>query len=267
MTDTLVPTSNGNGAAILEQVVIGGDLERLAPAERVAYYRAVCESVGLNPLTKPFEYIRLNNKLTLYAKRDCTDQLRSLKGISVIRLEREVAEGIYVVTAYGQDAQGRTDSAIGAVPIANLQGENRANAMMKAETKAKRRLTLSLAGLGFLDETEVGTVPSAVPLNVDTSTGEILPSPTRTAAEKAAARRAELEAGADEERASASSEAPRPSEAPTGAMTTEAFVAWCQEHVVGKTDVAKAVESLGLDPKHLNGQYERLMAILEPSHV
>jgi len=40
-------------------------------------------------------------------------------------------------------------------------GEALANALMKASTKAKRRLTLSLCGLGFLDETEVGTIPGA----------------------------------------------------------------------------------------------------------
>jgi hypothetical protein len=40
----------------MEQVVIGGDLGTLAPAQRVAYYRRVCESMGLNPFTKPFAY-------------------------------------------------------------------------------------------------------------------------------------------------------------------------------------------------------------------
>jgi hypothetical protein len=30
---------------------------------------------------------------------------------------------------------------------------------MKCETKAKRRVTLSLAGLGWLDETEIATIP------------------------------------------------------------------------------------------------------------
>ena len=36
-----------------------------------------------------------------------------------------------------------------------------ANARMKALTKAKRRLTLSLCGLGMLDETEVVSIPGA----------------------------------------------------------------------------------------------------------
>ena len=66
--------------------------------------------------------------------------------------------GLYVVTATGVDARGRSDAATGAVSIRGLQGEALANALMKAETKAKRRLTLSICGLGMLDETEVDSV-------------------------------------------------------------------------------------------------------------
>ena len=36
-----------------------------------------------------------------------------------------------------------------------LKGEVRANAILKAVTKAKRRATLSICGLGWLDESEV----------------------------------------------------------------------------------------------------------------
>ena len=42
---------------VLEQVLIGGDLAQLTEAQRLAYYRAVCQSLGLNPLSKPFEYL------------------------------------------------------------------------------------------------------------------------------------------------------------------------------------------------------------------
>ena len=139
----------------------------------------MCESVGLNPLTKPFDYIVLNGKLTLYAKKDATDQLRSIHGISVYRLERDVTADTVDVTAYGRDRTGREDASLGSVPITNLKGEALANAKMKAETKAKRRLTLSLAGMGWLDETEVGTIASAQAVVVDEA-GEVLPvTPSR----------------------------------------------------------------------------------------
>lgn len=172
--DTALAVVDQQKAAVLEQVVVQGDLSKLQPAERVAYYKTVCESVGLNPFTKPFEYITLNGKLTLYAKRDATDQLRSINGVSVEITSREMHDnGIYVVTARAKDRNGRTDEAIGAVSIAGLKGDALANAIMKAETKAKRRVTLSICGLGWLDETEVATVPDATAVDVDMETGEI----------------------------------------------------------------------------------------------
>ena len=50
---------------VMEKVVIGGDLAGLNAAQRAEYYGAVCRSLGLNQLTKPFEYLDLNGKLRL----------------------------------------------------------------------------------------------------------------------------------------------------------------------------------------------------------
>lgn len=157
----LVPISD-SAAAIVERVIINGDLAKLTPQERVGYYNEVCKSVGLNPLTKPFDYISLNGKLTLYALRACTDQLRSIYGVSVEEMTEGERDGVFIVTAKVRNSENRTDIAKGAVNIKGLAGEALANAMMKAETKAKRRATLSLCGLGWLDESEVDSIPGAV---------------------------------------------------------------------------------------------------------
>ena len=151
-------------ASAIEQVVIGGDLSRLSSDQRVSYFRTVCDSLGLNPATKPFEYITLNGKLTLYATRAASEQLRKINGVSIAPLERTMLSdaGLYQVVARGRDATGREDEASGVVTIGGLKGEALANAMLKCETKAKRRLTLSICGLGFLDETEVSDIPGAV---------------------------------------------------------------------------------------------------------
>jgi len=161
-----------NAGAILEQVVVGGDLSRLKPEDRLAYYRQVCESMGLNPLTQPFRYIKLNGKLTLYATRAAADQLRKLNGVSITNLDVDVSGDMAVVTCSGKDDQGRADTDVGVVALKNLGGDARANAILKAVTKAKRRMTLSLCGLGWLDETEVETIPDAEPVTVTTA-GEI----------------------------------------------------------------------------------------------
>jgi hypothetical protein len=90
---------------------------------------------------------------------DCTDQLRRLHGISIYITNRERMGDIYIVTARAKDRTGREDENTGAVPLGNLKGDALANALMKAETKSKRRVTLSIAGLGWLDETELETIP------------------------------------------------------------------------------------------------------------
>src|SRR5207342_2343561 len=143
----------------VERVLLDGDLGKLSPAQRVTYYGKVCDTLGLNPLTRPFEYLVLNNKLTLYARREATEQLRHLHHVSLTIAAREVVEDTYIVTARAVLPDGRTDESIGAKSIGNLKGEARANAMMTAETKAKRRVTLSICGLGLLDETEVADIP------------------------------------------------------------------------------------------------------------
>ena len=147
--------------AIVSKVLLSGDLRQLSDAQKVSYYHRVCESVGLNPLTQPFAYLVLSGKEVLYARREATEQLRRLHGVSLTIAGRELVEDVYVVTARAALPNGRTDESIGAVPIAGLKGEARANAMMKAETKAKRRVTLAICGLGLLDESEVESIDAA----------------------------------------------------------------------------------------------------------
>jgi hypothetical protein len=150
-----------------------GDLSKLDPQQRVQYYRKVCESMGLNPYTRPFDYILLNGKLTLYAKKDCTEQLRKINGVSIESLEDKFVDDLYIVKAFAKTKDGRTDASTGAVTIGHLKGEAKANAIMKAETKAKRRVTLSISGMGLVDETELESIPSAKRVEVDMATGEI----------------------------------------------------------------------------------------------
>ena len=175
MTNAVAVVTEERGA-LAEQVAVIGDLAQLTPQQRMAYYSRVCESLGINPYTQPFQYIRLNNKLVLYATRTAADQLRKRNGVSLDAPDIQFADGLVIVTVTGRAADGRTDTEIGAVPLGNLQGEARANAIMKAVTKAKRRLTLSICGLGWLDETEVETIRDARPVTV-TDDGEIVDEP------------------------------------------------------------------------------------------
>jgi hypothetical protein len=165
-------------AAVMERVLMVGDLSKLSAAERVSYYLTTCESLGLNPATRPFDYITLQGKMQLYARRDAADQLRRRDKISITITAREKVDDVYVVTARATTPDDRTDEAIGAVPLAGLRGEALANAFMKAETKSKRRVTLSICGLGFTDESEVDSIPGAQRVSVSDD-GEIIDVPSK----------------------------------------------------------------------------------------
>lgn len=183
--------------AMLEKALVGDDLSGLNPAQRMQYYDAVCRSLSLNPLTRPFQFTSIDGKLTLYARKDCAEQLRKRDSISVKIKDRKTEDGLHIVIATATNGAGREDESTGVEPmvepdylmrwnpqtrekepVANpiagkpLSPANRAKALMKAETKAKRRVTLSIAGLGIPDETELDSIAH----------GEVIPENTEAAA-------------------------------------------------------------------------------------
>jgi hypothetical protein len=184
-----LPATNPVNASALERVLVAGDLSGLSESQRIEYYKAVCESLGLNPLTRPFEYLRLNGRLVLYATRAAADQLRAIHGISIVDVRVEYKDDMIVVTVRGRDKSGREDVEVGVVSTAGLRGDAQANAFMKALTKAKRRLTLSLAGLGWLDESETETIPGAQRVS---EPQPVLPAEVQTLRQQLAERAKEL---------------------------------------------------------------------------
>jgi hypothetical protein len=157
---------------IISKIILKNDLSGLTPTQQVQYYHKFCESLGLNPLTQPFHLLKFNGKIVLYAAKDATEQLRKIHGVSVMELEKVFQNDLYIVTAKVQDKAGRYDASTGVVSIKGLYGDNLANAIMKAETKAKRRATLSICGLGMLDESEIETVGPYQ--KIDVKTGEVI---------------------------------------------------------------------------------------------
>jgi hypothetical protein len=165
----------------METALMMGDFSALTVHERLQYQKTLCKTLGLNPLTRPFEYIRFRNrdddeegaeptegKMVLYARADCAAQLRKIHRVAVKVGRRELVGEFYEVEADASIGRDRTDSAIGVVwmkkwkkqrekqsILVDLQGREKANAMMRAETKAKRRVTLSICGLHMLDQSEL----------------------------------------------------------------------------------------------------------------
>lgn len=150
-TDTISPET-------LEHVLGTGDISKLTVPQRVEFYKAACRSLGLNPLTRPIRFLSFQGQQQAYFTRDGTDQLRKGNKITLHVVDKQLDGDVYVVTVRARMPDGREDEDIGAVPLGRLQGDARANALMKCITKAKRRVTLSICGLGWASEDELDTM-------------------------------------------------------------------------------------------------------------
>lgn len=160
-------SKTSNDSALIEKVITTSDLAGLSSLEKVTYIKHVCESLGLNPLTRPIQLIRFQGKEVMYFTKDSTEQLRKNNRVSITEIENKIVNGVYIVTAHASMPDGRIDASTGAISIDGLKGDNLCNAMLKAETKAKRRVTLSICGLGHLDESEIESIPSAKKVDIE----------------------------------------------------------------------------------------------------
>lgn len=164
-------------ARVVESMVLRGDISALNPEERARFYIQLCTQLGLNPASQPLAVLKLNGREILYPTRGATDQLAAIH-----RLNREVIDGPRVIDLAGTKLvycvckathpNGRTETAVSTVPLTDP-----VNVLMKCETKGKRRVTLSILGLGMLDETELETIPAsakseAAPINLGVVTAK-----------------------------------------------------------------------------------------------
>lgn len=173
MTTAIAHTNGASiSAATMEAVVVGGDLAKLTPPQRLEWYRNRCEAAGLDPRTQPFQYITLQGKLTLYATKAATDQLIASRSLSVQIVNRGMVGDLYEVVVRVTFPDGHHVEDMAALPISGLRGDALANATMKCVTKAKRRTVLSACGLGMMDESEAETIPGAVVVPP-----EVIPAP------------------------------------------------------------------------------------------
>lgn len=182
--ETQIATTGGLTSETIAKLALDGDLKNLTNEEMLEYYKAICARVGLDPVARPFTRLELDGKEILYCTREGTSQLSNLHKLTRTIVSREEKDGCYIVTAKVTTPDGRSDEAIGAVSIEKeegewvqgsgpkkyfrgngifkkLRGDALCNAIMKAESKAKRRATLDLVGLGMLDESEIESIRSS----------------------------------------------------------------------------------------------------------
>lgn len=166
MTQELQQATKLSGE-LLEKVVLNQDLVGLNSVEKVKYINSICESIGLNPLTKPIQLLKFQGKEVMYFTKDATEQLRKINQVSLFIKDTRLVDDIYIVLAEATTPDGRTDTSSAAICISGLKGDAKANAFMKCETKAKRRVTLSICGLGYMDESETETIAGAKKITIE----------------------------------------------------------------------------------------------------
>ena len=152
----------------------GNDTTRLPTQDKAALLRGLSKALGLNPLSGGVMLLRTGGKETLYVTKVGTDQIAAREKLSretVCGPEVRAIEGKKVVFCQvrARHPDGRSEMSTATLPLADP-----VNDLMKCETKAKRRATLSVCGLGLLAEDEIETIQGAQKVDVDTGA---LPEP------------------------------------------------------------------------------------------
>lgn len=145
-------------AAGLTHYLGTGDLSKLTGEQRAAIYRRTCDSLGINSLTRPFEWYEFYDpetkakKMVLYPRSACADQLAYQHRIRVEVLEEKIVGSLFKVVLKGTMPSGRTETNLSYLDLTDrdgnpLRGQKLGNAYMKGHTKAKRRLIFGMVGM------------------------------------------------------------------------------------------------------------------------
>ena len=169
-------------AGLIEKALTVGDVAKMDSPTRVQFYRALCASTGLNVLSRPFILLKTQSgELHWYCTVAACEQLRRLHRVSTKILSREFLDAeLYAVMVEVSTPDGRREEAQAVVAMGSLKGVERANALMRCESKAKRRATLAICGLGLAmaDEEVSGQV---VTFDAQTGNVELPPEPEEAA--------------------------------------------------------------------------------------
>lgn len=155
----------------VEKAVLKNDLQALTEIERIQYYLFACRQLNLNPATRPFDYLVQDGKMSLYLNATGVAQLRAAYGISTKIKERAKDDEFIYCTAIAFDNSGRQEESTAVLSLNDkygkpITGQSKANLIMKAETKAKRRATLALRGIPWGDTGEVVSSAGDPPLDL-----------------------------------------------------------------------------------------------------
>ncbi len=138
-----------------------GDLRGLTRAEIVGVVAGLAERMGVDPSLSPIDVIPTREgRLVPYINAKGAAQLRRIHGLEITAMDLvKERPGLVVVRCTVRRPDGSIDMAFGAAEWREDRPADEARAWMVAETRAKRRATMSAVGIfleGPSDEVEDG---------------------------------------------------------------------------------------------------------------
>lgn len=151
--------------AAVQQYIIKQDISALSKPMQVAFYVAECKRLRVDPASHPIDLLKdKEGRLKPYYNSECATQMENDRNVSCTPVNQgfltDEDDRFYFAEVKATGPDGRSKTRKGIISVKGLKGQEKANAMMKAETKANRRATLALLGMSTADEGD-GQVISA----------------------------------------------------------------------------------------------------------
>lgn len=161
-----------------------GDISNHTYSEKKAIIIQICNSLGLRYETNPIHIYKrhdVGGEFIYVTKEGCA-QLRHIYNININNIYvPKIINNVLIVKASGENIYGRKSTELGSIFLSKeIKDEKLSWAILTATTKAKRRLTLCLSGLGLLADIEATELGEAIvfceekkPIIVDTEKEKI----------------------------------------------------------------------------------------------
>ena len=150
---------------IVKSILLKKDISGLTDEQKIQFISTRCTDLGLDYKSLPFDIIKQKNGRGgyiefIYANKNCAAQLSGIHGVAIKINEIQIINGDEAMVSVTATAKnGRSEDDISFLSLrdhhgSKLSGVDLSNAKMKAITKAKRRVVLSLFAAPFLDAPE-----------------------------------------------------------------------------------------------------------------
>lgn len=166
---------------IMQKFILKNDLSCLTMEEKLIFILNRCKDLKLDPRSQPIMILKSKEKVgnsfvekeTPYISKSGGEQLAKVHQVSILDTEEKILDDVFIVKAKVSLPNGRISQAIGVTPlfteydgkITKITGAKKCNAMMVADTKARRRAVLSICGTGMIDESEIDTINVVAKIN------------------------------------------------------------------------------------------------------